>query len=138
MRNKGYEVRIDTAFAEVLQRLRRAAQGRAGHLARRRRCARAYLALHRAGYAHSFETWRDGELVGGLYGVAIGRMFYGESMFSRATDASKVALVALVSALRSQRLSADRLPDAHAAARRRSARGKSRGADFLRKAGERW
>ena len=44
--------------------------------------------LHRLGYAHSFETWRDGALVGGLYGMAIGRMFYGESMFSRATDAS--------------------------------------------------
>jgi leucyl/phenylalanyl-tRNA--protein transferase len=61
---------------------------------------RAYLALHRAGYAHSFETWRGDDLVGGLYGVAIGRMFYGESMFSRATDASKVALVSLVSHLR--------------------------------------
>ena len=56
----------------------------------------AYVRLHGPGYAHCFETWRDGELVGGLYGVALGRMFYGESMFSRATDASKVALVALV------------------------------------------
>jgi leucyl/phenylalanyl-tRNA--protein transferase len=63
---------------------------------------RAYLALHRAGYAHSFETWRGDDLVGGLYGVAIGRMFYGESMFSRATDASKVALVKLVSFLESR------------------------------------
>jgi leucyl/phenylalanyl-tRNA--protein transferase len=61
---------------------------------------KAYFALHRAGYAHSFETWRKGELLGGLYGVALGRMFYGESMFSRATDASKVALVALVEELR--------------------------------------
>ena len=58
--------------------------------------------LHRAGYAHSFETWRENELVGGLYGVALGRMFYGESMFSRATDASKVALVHLVRHLRSK------------------------------------
>jgi leucyl/phenylalanyl-tRNA--protein transferase len=62
----------------------------------------AYTRLHGAGYAHSFETWRDGELVGGLYGVALGRMFYGESMFSRATDASKVALVGLVQMLRSR------------------------------------
>ena len=62
----------------------------------------AYQRLHRAGFAHSFETWLDGELVGGLYGVAIGRMFYGESMFSRATDASKVALVALVGELRAR------------------------------------
>jgi leucyl/phenylalanyl-tRNA--protein transferase len=59
----------------------------------------AYLALHQSGYAHSFETWREDDLVGGLYGVAIGRMFYGESMFSSATDASKVALVGLVRAL---------------------------------------
>jgi leucyl/phenylalanyl-tRNA--protein transferase len=59
----------------------------------------AYARLHRAGHAHSVEAWRDGELVGGLYGVALGRMFYGESMFSRATDASKVALVGLVAEL---------------------------------------
>ena len=55
----------------------------------------AYTRLHQAGYAHSVETWHDGRLVGGLYGVAIGRMFYGESMFSREPDASKVALVRL-------------------------------------------
>ena len=60
----------------------------------------AYLALHRAGHAHSFETWQGERLVGGLYGVAIGRAFFGESMFSHATDASKVALVALVETLR--------------------------------------
>ena len=63
---------------------------------------RAYAALHRAGHAHSFETWHEGRLVGGLYGVAIGRAFFGESMFSRATDASKVALVALVATLRAR------------------------------------
>jgi leucyl/phenylalanyl-tRNA--protein transferase len=99
LRNKGYEVRVDSAFREVL-----------GGCAGPRRDSggtwlgedmrRAYGRLHRAGWAHSFETWRDGELVGGLYGVALGRMFYGESMFSRATDASKVALVALVGELR--------------------------------------
>lgn len=54
---------------------------------------RAYGHLHRLGLAHSFETWRDGELVGGLYGVAIGQVFFGESMFHRAADASKVAFV---------------------------------------------
>ena len=63
---------------------------------------RAYFALHRAGYAHSVEAWGKGELLGGLYGVALGRMFYGESMFSRATDASKVALVGLVEELRAR------------------------------------
>ncbi len=56
---------------------------------------RAYVRLHRLGYAHSIETWQQGERVGGLYGVAVGRVFYGESMFSRVSDASKVALAAL-------------------------------------------
>jgi len=58
-----------------------------------------YTDLHRMGHAHSVEAWQDDRLVGGLYGVAVGRMFYGESMFSRATDASKVALVTLVKEL---------------------------------------
>jgi leucyl/phenylalanyl-tRNA--protein transferase len=57
---------------------------------------RAYRQWHAAGEVHSFETWIDGELVGGLYGVCQGRMFYGESMFARRTDASKIALAALV------------------------------------------
>ena len=56
----------------------------------------AYSRLHEMGLAHSVETWRDGELIGGLYGIALGKMFYGESMFSRATDASKIAFVHLV------------------------------------------
>jgi leucyl/phenylalanyl-tRNA--protein transferase len=56
----------------------------------------AYTRLARLGYAHSIETWADGQLAGGLYGVAIGRMFYGESMFTRQSDASKVAFVATV------------------------------------------
>jgi len=55
-----------------------------------------YGRWHQQGFVHSFETWMDGELVGGLYGVCIGRMFYGESMFARRTDASKIALAALV------------------------------------------
>lgn len=57
--------------------------------------ASAYGRLHRAGHAHSIECWHDAELAGGLYGVAIGRVFFGESMFSRVTDASKVALAHL-------------------------------------------
>ena len=99
LRNKGYELRVDTAFREVLAGCAGPRPGGGGTwLGEHMR--RAYAGLHRAGYAHSFETWRRGELVGGLYGVALGRMFYGESMFSRATDASKVALVALVGELR--------------------------------------
>ena len=98
LRNKGFELRIDSAFAEVLQGCASRPEGTwlGGDM------QKAYLRLHREGYAHSFETWRDGELVGGLYGVALGRMFYGESMFSRATDASKVALVSLVEALKAR------------------------------------
>ena len=99
MRNKGFETRIDTAFSRVIKACAGPRKGEPGTWLGRDMQA-AYLALHRAGHAHSFETWQDGELVGGLYGIAIGRMFYGESMFSRATDASKVALVALVAQLR--------------------------------------
>ena len=62
----------------------------------------AYLALHRLGVAHSVETWIDGRLVGGLYGLAIGRMFFGESMFTRVSDASKIALAHLVAFARTQ------------------------------------
>lgn len=61
----------------------------------------SYIRLHELGWAHSVETWKDGELVGGLYGLAIGRMFYGESMFARVTDGSKIALAYLVAFLRS-------------------------------------
>ena len=60
----------------------------------------SYVALHQAGYAHSVEAWQDGRLAGGLYGVAIAGAFFGESMFHHVTDASKVALVALVDRLR--------------------------------------
>jgi leucyl/phenylalanyl-tRNA--protein transferase len=99
MRNKGYVVQIDTAFRDVLAGCASPRRGEAGTwLGDDMRTA--YGRLHRAGYAHSFECWHDEVLVGGLYGVAVGRMFYGESMFSRATDASKVALVALVEELR--------------------------------------
>lgn len=60
----------------------------------------AYIKLHQIGVAHSVEVWQDGQLVGGLYGLAMGRLFFGESMFSRATDASKVGFVTLVERLR--------------------------------------
>jgi leucyl/phenylalanyl-tRNA---protein transferase len=98
VRNKGYEVRIDSAFAAVLEGCADRPKGTWLGADMKR----AYLRLHRAGHAHSFETWHEGELVGGLYGVALGRMFFGESMFSRATDASKVALAALVGELRAR------------------------------------
>ncbi len=59
----------------------------------------AYIGLHQSGYAHSVETWFEGELIGGLYGIALGKVFFGESMFSRKTDASKIALVSLTEQL---------------------------------------
>lgn len=97
LRKQIYEVRIDTHFETVM-----------------RRCAEreetwinesfisTYTQLHDAGLAHSVEAWKNGELVGGLYGVALGGAFMGESMFSRATDASKVCLVALVEHLKAR------------------------------------
>src|SRR5438046_4974528 len=100
-RNKGYRVTADQAFADVLLGCSEPRKADPGTwLGKDMR--KAYLALHRAGYAHSFETWRGSELVGGLYGVAIGRMFYGGAMFSRATDSSKVALVKLVRELKAR------------------------------------
>jgi leucyl/phenylalanyl-tRNA---protein transferase len=97
----GFELRIDTAFAQVIAGCA-APRHYGGSTWITADMAAAYARLHRLGWAHSFETWRDGELVGGLYGVAIGRVFFGESMFSRATDASKVAFVNLGSQLRAR------------------------------------
>lgn len=99
IRNGGFELRVDSAFAEVMRacaapRQSKSGEGVGGTWISPTMVA-AYSRLFDAGYAHSVETWRDGALVGGLYGVAIGRMFYGESMFSREPDASKVALVRL-------------------------------------------
>ncbi|USQ81652.1 leucyl/phenylalanyl-tRNA--protein transferase [Ornithinimicrobium faecis] len=89
-----FDFSVDSAFDQVVAAC--AAPDRDGRWITPE-IARAYAELHRLGWAHSVETWRDGELVGGLYGVAIGGLFAGESMFHRATDASKAALVHLVS-----------------------------------------
>ena len=91
-----FEIRIDTAFGAVAEAC--AAPGRPGAWITGA-ILEAYRELHRLGWAHSVEAWRGGELAGGLYGVAIGGLFAGESMFHRETDASKVALVALVETL---------------------------------------
>lgn len=92
-----FEIRVDTAFEEVLDAC---ADPRRPHGWIDRRIKRAYTELHRLGWAHSVEAWREGRLAGGLYGVALGGLFAGESMFHRETDASKVALVGLVEGLR--------------------------------------
>jgi leucyl/phenylalanyl-tRNA--protein transferase len=93
---RDFEVRVDTAFADVVAGCADPARPSGwidGEI------AAAYQRLHELGWAHSVETWRDGRLVGGLYGVAVGGLFAGESMFHTERDASKVALVALVEAL---------------------------------------
>ena len=90
------EVRMDTAFTSVIGACAQAPRrGQDGTWILPEMVA-AYTALHQAGFAHSVETWIDGELVGGLYCVAVGRAVFGESMFARRTDASKMALAALV------------------------------------------
>jgi len=96
VRTPGCEVRIDSAFGTVIRRCASTPrEGQDGSWIVPGMVA-AYSAWHRQGAVHSFETWIDGELVGGLYGVSLGRMFFGESMFTLQTDASKIALAALV------------------------------------------
>jgi leucyl/phenylalanyl-tRNA--protein transferase len=97
IRNRGYETSCDRAFAEVMRRCADGVLRPEGTWISPQMVA-AYQQLHAQGYAHSVETWLDGRLVGGLYGVALGRVFFGESMFSVARDASKVALQRLVDA----------------------------------------
>lgn len=95
LRNRPFQVRADTAFRDVMQACAAPRSTQAGTWITAEMID-AYCALHEAGYAHSIESWSGDELAGGLYGVAIGSMFYGESMFARTTDASKIALVYLV------------------------------------------
>jgi leucyl/phenylalanyl-tRNA--protein transferase len=99
LRQAPYQVTFDRAFAEVIQACA-APRDYAEGTWITSPMQRAYLELHRRGIAHSVEVWRDGELVGGLYGLAMGQLFFGESMFSRADNASKVGFVTLVEKLR--------------------------------------
>jgi leucyl/phenylalanyl-tRNA---protein transferase len=92
-----FNIRTDTGFTAVMGRC---ADPERPHGWINRPFVEAYTKLHELGWAHSVEAWQDGELVGGLYGVAVGGLFAGESMFHSATDASKVALVHLVGVLR--------------------------------------
>jgi leucyl/phenylalanyl-tRNA--protein transferase len=98
VRKGGFEARCDTAFARVMELCAEPAPDRPETWINDE-IFRLFNELHRMGHAHSVEVWRDGTLVGGLYGLALGGAFFGESMFSRATDASKVALVHLVARL---------------------------------------
>ena len=96
LRRGRFDVRVDTAFVSVM----RGCADRPEGSWISERFVEVYGALHRAGKAHSVEAWRDGRLVGGVYGLALGGVFMAESMFHRETDASKVALAALVGRLR--------------------------------------
>lgn len=92
------EVRVDTAFADVIAACAAPRLPETGTWITPA-MQRAYIAWHAQGTAHSIETWIDGQLAGGLYGISLGRMFFGESMFTRVTDASKIALAYLVNFL---------------------------------------
>jgi leucyl/phenylalanyl-tRNA--protein transferase len=99
LRSGRFEVRLDTAFREVVRGCAESPRRQGPGTWITRELEEAYARLHDLGVAHSAESWREGRLVGGLYGVALGRVFFGESMFARETDASKVAFVALVGQL---------------------------------------
>jgi leucyl/phenylalanyl-tRNA--protein transferase len=99
MRRRKLEVRLDTAFADVIAACAGTARPGQGGTWITDEMRAAYIKLHELGYAHSAEAWQDGELVGGLYGVSLGSIFYGESMFAAAPDASKVAFVTLCAQL---------------------------------------
>lgn len=99
LKRRDYRIGYDTAFRRVITACAGAARPGQDGTWIVGEIVEAYCRLHELGYAHSVETWIDGELAGGLYGVAIGRMFYGESMFHRVSDASKIAFVHLVERL---------------------------------------
>jgi leucyl/phenylalanyl-tRNA---protein transferase len=100
LRQRQYEVRYDHAFTRVIRACKQAERPGQDGTWITDEMEEAYVKLHELGYAHSIESYFDGELSGGLYGVALGRMFFGESMFSWRSNASKVALVTLAERLR--------------------------------------
>lgn len=101
LRKKNFSVKYDTVFEEVIRQCAAPRLNQSGTWISNE-MREAYIRLHQRGYAHSVECWQDGKLAGGLYGVTIGRVFFGESMFSRVTDASKIAFVYLVQHLKAK------------------------------------
>lgn len=99
LKRQDFEIRCDTAFEQVMEGCGTSTPDRPDTWINDE-IVRLFVELNRVGMAHSVETWRDGRLVGGLYGLSLGGAFFGESMFSRETDASKVALVHLVARLK--------------------------------------
>jgi leucyl/phenylalanyl-tRNA--protein transferase len=102
LKKPDYEVRFDTAFRDVMLACAKTRRPQQDGTWITTDIIEGYCKLHELGHAHSAETWIDGQLVGGVYGVAIGHMFYGESMFHHVTDASKIAFVRLVQRLQKQ------------------------------------
>ena len=102
LKNSDYEVRYDTAFRQVMLACTESRRPQQDGTWITEDIIEGYCKLHELGYAHSAETWIDSQLVGGVYGVAIGHMFYGESMFHHTTDASKIAFVRLLQRLQIQ------------------------------------
>lgn len=100
-----FRVTSDRAFPVVIEMAAKVHREKDGSTWITTDMINAYTELHRMGYAHSVETWKDGELVGGLYGVSLGRAFFGESMFTKVSNASKVAFVKLVEYLRKNQFS---------------------------------
>ena len=100
LRGGRFEIRVDTAFGDVIVACSKREDADGNWIDQE--IIDSYINLHALGHAHSVEAWRDGVLVGGLYGVAVGGAFFGESMFHRVPDASKAALVALVDRLRTR------------------------------------
>ena len=94
IRNRGFRITTDQAFVDVVKECAKDREQQKGTWITTE-MRDAYTALHGRGHAHSVETWQNGELVGGLYGISIGKAFFGESMFARVTDSSKTALVGL-------------------------------------------
>ncbi|MGB9152027.1 MAG: leucyl/phenylalanyl-tRNA--protein transferase [Alphaproteobacteria bacterium] len=99
LRKQPYQVTLNRAFQDVMRGCAAPDEGRETTWINEE-IIRLYTALHQRGHAHSIEVWQDEALIGGVYGVSLGRAFFGESMFSRQTDASKIALVHLVALLR--------------------------------------
>lgn len=99
MNKKPFEIRLDSAFSAVMQACSTAPRPGQDGTWITEQMIDAYCELHQMGYAHSVESWQGGELVGGLYGVSLGKAFFGESMFARSDDASKIAFVTLCAQL---------------------------------------
>lgn len=101
LRRNAFDFRVDTAFGEVIANCKTITRRGQGGTWISDEVKEAYTRLHKAGYAHSAETWLNGQLVGGLYGIRIGKVFFGESMFSRVSNASKYAFISYVRQLQS-------------------------------------